>query len=182
MRQIPLSQNQAVLLDGEDFDHVSPFHWCYRPERGGAQGYAIRHVKSGGTYRTEYLHRAIMRPPDGHEVIVLNGDKLDCRRQNLRGVAKKEARRHHLRARNNSASGIKGIWYNPLARTWSVDIYRDRRARRVGTFLTLQDARHAHHEALLLENLELHSAPARVERRGPQGPAHPTGADQALHE
>jgi len=46
-----------VLVDDEDFDHLSQFHWCYRSERNGGQGYAIRHVKAAGKYNTQYLHR-----------------------------------------------------------------------------------------------------------------------------
>src|SRR5271157_700242 len=108
MQQIPLSQNKTVVLDDEDFARFSGFHWCYRPERGGAQGYAIRHVKVDGKYKTEYLHRAIMRPPDGHEVIFLDYDRLDCTRANLWVATKEEARRHH-RTRRDSPTGHKGI-------------------------------------------------------------------------
>jgi hypothetical protein len=103
-------------------------------------------------------------PPE-HEVIFRNGDKLDCRKDNLRVVTKQEARQHHLRARSNSQSGIKGVKYNRGARTWSVDIYRNGQAKRVGTFWTKKEAMLAHQEALKRENRDLHTAPDVIERR-----------------
>jgi hypothetical protein len=43
MRQIPLSQGQVDLVDDCDFEVLNDFRWSYRPERGGGQGYAVRH-------------------------------------------------------------------------------------------------------------------------------------------
>src|SRR5215467_14069297 len=165
MQHIPLSQGQIALVDDDDFAHVSQYHWCYRGERNSGQGYAIRHDKDGKKYRTVYLLREIMGlvPPE-HEVIFRNGDRLDCRRENLRVVSKQEARQHHQRARSNSKSGIKGISYNQRPKTWSVNIYRDGQVWRVGTFFTLKDAQEAYDQALRRENPDLHTAPAKVGR------------------
>src|SRR5262245_56759924 len=112
MRELLLSQGQVALVDDADFPLLSDCRWCYRAERGGRQGYAVRHVKIEGKDRLCYLHRQIMQPPAGMEVIFRNGDRLDCRRDNLLVVTTQEARQHHLRARSNSQSGIKGISYN----------------------------------------------------------------------
>jgi hypothetical protein len=108
MREIPLSQGQAALVDDQDYPLLSEFRWCYRAERDGRQGYAVRHRKVDGKDRLGYLHREILPAPDGYEVIFLNHDRLDCRRANLRVVAKEEARRHH-RVRSDSQSGVKGV-------------------------------------------------------------------------
>jgi hypothetical protein len=178
MQQIPLSQGQIALVDDEDFDRIAQYHWCYRGERNSGQGYAIRHDKDGKKYRTVYLHREIVGlvPPE-HEVIFRNGDRLDCRRENLRVVSKQEARQHHRRARSNSKSGIKGLRYNRRPRTWSVDLYRDGQAKRVGTFWTLKEAKEAHQEALRRENPGLHAAPERVERSADPAPVRPAASD-----
>jgi hypothetical protein len=164
MQQIELSQGQVALVDDADFPALSQYRWCYRAEREGKQGYAVRHVKVDGKDRLAYLHREIMQPSEGMEVVFLNHDRLDCRRENLRVVSKQEARQHHSRARSNSRSGVKGVKYNPGPGTWSVDLYRDGEAKRVGTFLTLKEAQDAHQKALRLENPDLHTAPERVER------------------
>src|SRR5580692_9987600 len=141
MQRIELSQNQVAILDDEDFTRLRHYHWIYRGERNSGQGYAIRHEKVGKKYRSIYLHRDIMAPiPPDCEVVFRNGDRLDCRRDNLRVVSKQEARRLHRRARSNSQSGMKGISYNERPKTWSVDIYRDGQVKRVGTFDRRQDA------------------------------------------
>jgi hypothetical protein len=178
MQHIPLSQNQIALVDDEDFARVSRYHWCYRGERNGGPGYAIRHDRDGKAYRTVYLHREIMGPvPPGHEVIFRNGDRLDCRRENLLVVTKQEARQHHQAARSNSESGIRGLKYNRGPRTWSVDLYRDGQAKRVGTFLTLEEAKDAHEQALRRENPGLHAAPERVERSADPAPVPPATSE-----
>jgi hypothetical protein len=74
-------------------------------------------------------------------------------------------RQHHLRARSNSQSGIKGVKYNWGPRTLSADIYRNGQAKRVGTFWTRKEAMEAHQEALERENRDLHTAPEVIDRR-----------------
>jgi hypothetical protein len=164
MQQIHLSQNKVAVLDDEEFERLSRYHWCYRPERNGAQGYAIRHAREDGRYKTVYLHREIMKPPAGMEVIFLNHDRLDCRRQNLRVVDVHEARQHH-RVRRDSKSGVKGVRYNPEYGTWSADIYRNDCCHRVGTYYTQEEAVEEYERALYYEHPTLQSAPALVERQ-----------------
>jgi hypothetical protein len=164
MRQINLNQNKIAILDDADFEHLSGFHWIYRGERGGADGYAIRHAKEGKKYKTVYLHREIMNPPPGHEVIFKNHDRLDCRRENLAVVTKEDARRHH-RVRRDSGSGIKGVRFNPDGGTWSAYVYRSGHCYNVGTYYTQDEAIRAYENELRRENPDLHVAPDRVERR-----------------
>jgi hypothetical protein len=168
MQQIELSQDQVALVDDEDFPLFSQYRWCYRSERDGKQGYAVRHVKVDGKDRLAYLHREIMQPPEGMEVIFLNHDRLDCRRENLRVVSKQEARQHH-RVRRDSKSGSKGVRYNAETDTWSAYTYRHGNAYHVGTFPYQHQAEDAYEAELRTENPELHAAPKRVERPSGSG-------------
>jgi hypothetical protein len=139
-QQLPLSQNKVALVDDADFPALSRSRWCYRPERNGNQGYAVRSVKVDGKHKKEYLHRVIMgSTAPGHEVIFLNHDRLDCRRENLRVVTIIEARRHH-RVRCDSRSGAKGITFNAEYDTWSADVYRYGHCYRIGTYWTKEAA------------------------------------------
>ena len=88
MLQILLSQNQVALVDDADYPLLSEFRWCYRAERNGNQGYAVRHRKVDGKDRLCYLHREVLPAPEGFETIFLNHDRLDCRRENLKIVTK----------------------------------------------------------------------------------------------
>jgi hypothetical protein len=164
MRQISLSQGKVVILDDDDFERLSAYHWCYRGERGGNLGYAIRHARMDGKVKTKYMHREIMNPPPGLEVIFLNHDRLDCRRENLRIVTKEEARRHH-RVRHDSRTGVKGVRHNPTNDTYSAFTYRNGHSYRIGTFSSQEHAMQAYEEELRNENPDLAYAPERVERR-----------------
>ena len=163
MQQIALSQGQLALVDDQDFPLLSEFRWCYRPERNGRQGYAVRHRKVDGKDRLCYLHREILPAPTEHETIFLNHDRLDCRRANLRVVSKEEARQHH-RVRRDSKNGVKGVRANPEGKTWSALVYRDGRCCTIGTFTSEAAASQAYESAMIRENPDLHTAPAKVER------------------
>jgi hypothetical protein len=167
MQQIPLSQGRSALVDDADFPLLSEFRWCYRPERDGRQGYAVRHRKVDGKDRLCYLHREVCPAPEGHETIFLNHDRLDCRRANLKVVTKEEARRHH-RVRSDSKSGVKGVRLNPESGSWSAYVYRHGRCYRVGTYYSQEQAVEAYEQELRGENPDLHRAPEVVER--PVGP------------
>jgi hypothetical protein len=164
MQQIELSQGQVALVDDQDFSVHAQYRWCYRAEREGRQGYAVRHVKVEGKDRLAYLHREIMRPGSGQEVIFLNHDRLDCRGENLRVVSKQEARQHH-RVRRDSKSGVKGVRYNADSDTWSAYVYRDGNCYHVGTFPYQHQAEEAYAAEQRKENPDLHAAPARVKRQ-----------------
>ena len=179
MQHIPLSQGQFAIVDDADHALLAGFRWAYRAERDGRQGYAVRHVKVGGKDRLSYLHREIAGPvPPGHEVIFLNHDRLDCRRENLKVVSKEEARRHH-RVRRDSKSGVKGVRYNPETDTWSAVIYRHGHCYLVGTYTFKEAAVVAYEAEVRRQNPDLHAAPERVERPSNPGPGQRSdpGAD-----
>jgi hypothetical protein len=163
MRQINLNLGRIVIMDDEDFDRFADYHWYYKPERNGKQGYAMRHVRVDGKVETEYLHRAIMIPPAGHEVIFKNYDRVDCRRENLAVVTKEEARRHH-RVRSDSKSGVKGVRHNPEGDTWSAFTYRDGHYHSLGAFFSKKEAIQSLERALISENPEMHCGPEIVDR------------------
>ena len=174
MQQIPLSQGKTALVDDDLFALLSETKWCYRGERNGAQGYAVRHAMIDGKDRLLYLHRVVMPAPKGCETIFRNHDRLDCRRENLRVVTKKEARQHH-RVRSDSKTGAKGVRYNPEGGTWSAQIYRNGRCYTIATHYTKEAAIAAYEHAVRSENQDLHRSPAKVDRQDllnaiPQGP------------
>jgi hypothetical protein len=176
MQEIPLSQGQVALVDDQDYPLLSDFRWCYRPERNGRQGYAVRHRKVDGKDRLCYLHREILPAPEGHETIFLNHDRLDCRRANLRVVSKQEARQHH-RVRSDSKSGSKGVRYNDDGDTWSATVYRNGHCYHVGTYSSKEAAESAYEQALRRENPDLHGAHKTVERPRNSAPAERTTPD-----
>ena len=165
MQFIRLPQRQIAILDDEDFQRLAHFHWTYRAERHGNQGYAMRRLKVDGKYKTRYLHRDIADPPVGMTVIFLNHDRLDCRKENLKVVTPQTASHHH-RVRSDCKSGFQGVKHNPENGTYSANLYRDDRCHCLGSFSTPEAAAHARQCELEKWEPELFTAtaPPRIDR------------------
>lgn len=168
MKRVPLSQGQFATVDDEDYPLVSEFRWCYRSNKDGTQGYAVRHHKVEGKDRLLYLHRQLMPTGKNQEAIFLNHDRLDCRKENLKVVSHEEARWHH-RVRKDSKSGVKGVRYLPETDLWAAYVYRHGHCYPVGTYPTKEAASAAYEAELRKEAPGLHQAPQEVNRSDAEG-------------
>ena len=105
MKQIILSgkkaNGQSVIVDDDDYNKYNHLRWHLSDT-----GYAVRRNRDG----TTRLHRLIMNCPEGLVVYHLNGDKLDCRKSNMRICTQKEnCKNHH---------GTKGYCYDNSRKKW----------------------------------------------------------------
>src|SRR4051794_14120491 len=134
MKEILLSQNKKALVDDAVYPLLSEFKWCYRGGTNNQPGYAVRNIKSDGKVRLLYLHHLVVPLEPGKEVIFLNHDRLDCRRENLLLATKEEARQHH-RIRSDSKTGHKGVRCVD-AYSWTAYVIRNGHTYNIGTFST----------------------------------------------
>lgn len=83
MELIPLSKNKSAIVDDEDYEYLSKYHWYC-----SSSGYANRHPKMVRGVRKGkiMMHREVMNTPDGMQTDHINGNKLDNRKSNLRIV------------------------------------------------------------------------------------------------
>lgn len=107
MKKIILSgkrgEGKSVLVDDDDYKKYNHLRWHLSDT-----GYAVRR-NNGETAR---LHRLIMNCPEGLVVDHLNGDRLDCRKSNMRICTQEEnAKNHH---------GAKGYCYDKSKSKWIV--------------------------------------------------------------
>ena len=107
MKEIILSGKKAngksVKVDDDDYEKYNHLNWHLSDT-----GYAVRRT-NGETTR---LHRLIMNCPEGLVVDHLNGNKLDCRKSNMRICTQVEnAKNHH---------GAKGYCYDKSKKKWIV--------------------------------------------------------------
>lgn len=107
MKEISLSgkrgKGRSVKVDDDDFEKYSHLRWHLSDT-----GYAIRRTYG----KTTRLHRLIMNCPEGLVVDHLNGDKLDCRKSNMRVCTTKEnCRNRH---------GTKGYCFDKNRKKWIV--------------------------------------------------------------
>lgn len=107
MKQIQLSgklgRGKSVIVDDADYEKYNHLRWYL-----SVRGYVVR-TNNGKTCR---LHRLIMNCPEGMVTDHLNGNKLDCRKSNLRICTQAE----NAKNRHN----IKGYTYDKSRGKWAV--------------------------------------------------------------
>lgn len=127
MKEIILSGKKAkgmsVKVDDTDYEKYNHLRWHL-----SSTGYAVRRT-NGETIR---LHRLIMNCPEGMVVDHLNGNKLDCRRNNMRICSQKEnsCNRHNT----------KGYCYDKSKGRWMVRY----RGKFCGRYNTEEEAKKAY--------------------------------------
>src|SRR5262245_59477244 len=93
MQMIPLTgkyANGAVcLVDDDIYEIIKGVKW-----RLNEKGYAVRSTELDGKMTVIKLHRFIMDAPPRQEVDHRDGNKLDCRRENLRFATHDENNRN----------------------------------------------------------------------------------------
>lgn len=99
MKEIKLSgklgKDKSVKVDDDDYKKYNHLVWHLSDT-----GYAVRR----DNHQTYRLHRLIMNCPEGMVIDHLNGDKLDCRKSNLRICTQQE------NAKN--IHGVKGYCFD----------------------------------------------------------------------
>lgn len=123
-----------AFIDAADLPLLGTAAWCMT-----AAGYPIQRR---GT-RIVYLHRVIM-PGDG-VADHISGDKLDCRRANLRRCSQLDNSRNTRRQVNNT-SGFKGVRETARGR-FNARITVARQNIHIGNYLTAEEAARAYDAA-----------------------------------
>lgn len=107
MKRIILSgkmgKGKSVIVDDDDYEKYNHLRWHLSDT-----GYAVRRI-NGETIR---IHRLIMNCPEGLVIDHLNGDKLDCRKSNMRICTQSE--------NTKNRHGAKGYCYDKSKRKWMV--------------------------------------------------------------
>lgn len=100
-------KGKFVLVDAEDYEKYGGKKWHLN-----SYGYATRaEYPKNEHYKRVYLHREIMNCPKGMVVDHLNGDKLDCRKKNMRVCTDAENHKNrHDNAKHYTFDKNKGKW------------------------------------------------------------------------
>lgn len=135
MREIPLTKGYAALIDNEDYERVSRYKWCVSvTNRRTMRVYALRRKPGSGNPGQILLHREIMDAPDGIDVDHINGNTLDCRKENMRLATRSQNLANNRR--KIGISGFRGVTPANQKHGWTVLI----RAKYYGTFDTPEEA------------------------------------------
>ncbi len=98
-KTLPLSQGKVALIDDEDAERPEIGLQKWSATKHGGRWYAKR-ATPRPDHRHLYLHRVVLGlPPNFPDVDHVNGDGLDCRKENLRTAT---------RSQNLTNSGSRG--------------------------------------------------------------------------
>jgi hypothetical protein len=124
----------TVKINSSDLSVVKKYTW-YIDENG----YVRTFIYPGGKKESFYLHQLLKRPSKGKQVDHINGDLLDCRRNNLRVVnSTSNIRNKGLKKTNKS--GVTGVWYNEKTKKWFAYIWNAYKKHHLGSFDKKEDA------------------------------------------
>jgi hypothetical protein len=126
---IPLTKGHEAIIDAADVPLVEGRRWSM-----SGPGYA---QWKGGVY----LHRMILglEAGDGRFADHINGNKLDCRRANLRAATMAQNVQNRP-ARSDNSSGIKGVSFDRSRGLWTAEVKSGRVRIRCGRFASKEAA------------------------------------------
>jgi hypothetical protein len=142
MKKIALNQGKFALIDNEDFERISQYHWCFDGR------YVIANPsKPKNIIKRIYLHRLIMNTIDGFETDHINRNKLDNRKINLRVCTHIENSQHKILYNKYGYKGISFMKENGRTKKWRSRIKVNTKEILLGYFLTAEKAAKAYNNA-----------------------------------
>src|SRR5688572_23130671 len=129
MREIVLTTGETALVDAEDYGRVARHSW-----HNNGKGYAITTLYN--PKRTVSLHRFLMGAQAGEEVDHRDGNKLDCRKANLRKSTRGQNNRNVSKRSDATSSEYKGVRKHPDCDRWEANIRFQGRRRYLGLHRT----------------------------------------------
>lgn len=122
-----------ALVDAEDAT-LAEMSW-YRD-----RGYAMRVAHRDGRQKKIVLHRVVLglTSGDGLQCDHINGDRLDCRRDNLRVVS--SAQNAQNKGTQGGTSEHRGVSWDARSRKWQAHAMLNGRGHNLGRFDSEQEA------------------------------------------
>lgn len=143
-RWIPLTRGLWAMVDEADYPLASEHVWGITK----TTPYPSKEVKTNGKRSKLFLHRLLMSPPPGKFVDHIDGNKLDCRRSNMRICTKSDnCRNRRVSWWYGKTSRFKGVCWNRRDGKWMAYIYVNWKMIRLGSFENEIDAAQHYDEA-----------------------------------
>jgi len=143
MKKIPLTKGKFAMVDDEDFARVSAFKWYAR--KYGDTFYASRTVYH--PQQTVLLHRFVLGAPARKQVDHIDGDGLNCQKQNMRLCAQADNLRAFKRKIKGASSKFRGVFWHKLMGQWRSTLCVRGKIRNLGFFNNEHDAARAYDRA-----------------------------------
>lgn len=144
MGQVPLTKGYIALVDDIDYSRAVQYSWHALVGKWGV--YAVRKENK----RIVYLHRFLMNATENQYVDHKDGNRLDCRRSNLRLCTPQQNQwAFRQKAHEKTSSRFTGVSWCRRDRTWRAHIAIDRKSKALGSFSTEKEAAAAYDKAVL---------------------------------
>lgn len=143
-KEIPLTRGKVALVDDEDYERLSQFHW-YAQKIHNVY-YGGRHTHLPQPRGVIYIHREIMVPPPGFMIDHIDGNGLNNQKSNLRIVTNREnLQNYHVK----KASKFPGVMKtNRKKNPWQSKIQVNKKIQHLGVFPTEEAAYEAYKNAV----------------------------------
>lgn len=147
-RHLALTRGFVAIIDAVEYEWASKYNWVGGFNKFTGLCYATRSDYTNKVKSTIWLHKEILGVGPGTIVDHINGNTLDCRRENLRIATRDENNRNH-RVRKDSVSGIKGAVPSTCCkgRPWRSMIRANNKIYHLGYFATSEEANAAYRKA-----------------------------------
>lgn len=137
---IALNKGKWVLLDIDDFYKFSTFKWFI-----STTGYAKRNLKvEKNKWKGSFMHKEILPLKSNLEVDHINGDRLDNRRDNLRGATRSQNNMNKFIKTSKNTSKYKGVCYDKNRGTYNSKLQYNHKTINLGRYKTEEDAAKAY--------------------------------------
>jgi RNA polymerase sigma factor (sigma-70 family) len=138
--QLSLTNGGSAIVDALDSGRLGSYRWHRH-----AKGFAYSEDRRSGRRLQVRLHHVVVGTvPEGHRVLAVNRNVLDCRRSNLVIVPAWQAY-HQQRARNRT--GFKGVSQHAVSGKWTAELMANGTAHKLGLFGSPKAAAMAYDQA-----------------------------------
>lgn len=139
MSKILLTKEQTATVDSSDFLAINKYKWY--AQKNKHTYYAVRYDRENK--RFIYMHRYIMKTPNGMTTDHIDGNGLNNKHINLRicTYSQNALNRHRLSTKNKS--GVRGVSWDRINEKWRADVRRDYKRINLGRFNTKNKAMNA---------------------------------------
>jgi hypothetical protein len=136
--RIPLSKGYEAIIDEGDAEEARFYSWHAHIAKRSNTVYAIAHIPGIFKPRKEiFLHNLVFKPKVGTLSDHIDGNGLNCRRNNLREAS--ESQNAMTKLRVGASNPRTGVYLAPNGR-WIAMISIDKKQRSIGRFATKEEA------------------------------------------
>lgn len=142
VKRIELTRGKFALVDDSDYERTRDISW--HAKQDGYTWYAWATLK--GVRRKVSLHRYLLNPPKSMVVDHIDGNGLNCTRDNMR-VCTRSNNSRNSRKMKIATSVFKGVFWDKQRLKWVAEIQVNEKKKKIGRFDSEEEAARAYDKA-----------------------------------